>query len=255
MDKQNGTMYRKGRSVIKLVCILLSSIAFATVAFSANRAHALSMEQVTRNILDICNAPANKGSYWDVKIQGSGDANLKLKLVDGSMSGGVVFEKSEWNGVQQVLKEQQASENASYRRCAEKMTMLFLEKFNDHPLQAASPKLFSPVSEPSTMEIVAWTDLNESAKSVEGFTGQAWFCQAQTFTGKTECHFGTKPPKPGCFVILNRNRTAWIAVNDAAKQLHVDFHMPDDGKSINRSSGYGCGVPSSNDFWLLVGFN
>jgi len=258
MDKQNRTRCRKGLSVIKLACILLSGIVFATCYFSANSANALSMEPVTKNILAICMAPANKGSYWDVQIKGSGDANVKLKLADGSLSVEAMFRKGEWNGVQQVIKEQQASENANYRICTEKLTSLFLEKFytkSDLPTKPAPTNPTEGESESSTMEIVAWTDLSESAKSVEGFAGQAWFCQAQTFTGKTECHFGTKPPKPGRFVILNRNRTAWIAVKDAAKQLHVDFHMPDDGKNINRSSGYGCGVPSSNDFWLLVSVN
>jgi len=95
-----------------------------------------------------------------------------------------------------------------------------------------------------------WDTLKD-IKKVEGFQGQALFCQAKTFTGKTECYKGAKPPKPGCYVLLNPERTAWIAVDDAAAQLGADFHSPKNKKNISSKSGYGCGVPDSNAYWLL----
>lgn len=129
MGKINTEMYDKGRSVVKFVRMLLSSAGFVVSLYSATLAHATSMEQVTQNIKDICYAPTTTGKYWDVNIKGSGDANVKLKLANGGMSAEVAFRKGEWDGVQQVLKEHQATDNADYRRCVEKLTPLFLEKF------------------------------------------------------------------------------------------------------------------------------
>jgi hypothetical protein len=78
-----------------------------------------------------------------------------------------------------------------------------------------------------------------------------WFCQAKTGDGKTRCHLGTKPAQPGCYVILNKERTAWIAVQDAAKQLNADYLDPGRPKPISKASGYGCGTAGEGDYWLL----
>jgi hypothetical protein len=100
-------------------------------------------------------------------------------------------------------------------------------------------------------EVVSWGSLKKADGQVVGFEGKAWFCQAKTFSGKTECYFGSKPIKPGCYVLLNPGRTAWIAVDDAAAQLGADSLTPKNKKNISSVSGFGCGVPDSDAFWLL----
>lgn len=92
-------------------------------------AEPLTMENVTKNIIEVCRAPADSNKYWDIKIESSGDTKVKLKLADINISGQAEFSKGEWQGVQRVLKEQQAQDNASYRDCAKSLTPLFLNKF------------------------------------------------------------------------------------------------------------------------------
>lgn len=96
----------------------------------------------------------------------------------------------------------------------------------------------------------SWDTLKD-IKKVEGFQGQAWFCQAKTFTGYTECYNGAKPQKPGCYVLLNPEGTAWISPESAAAQLGADFHSPGHKKHISSALGYGCDTPTSDAYWLL----
>lgn len=199
----------------------------------------------------ICSDVSLKGSSGSAELSGKVKAQLKgvvNKVADLGFESAAKYQKSNYEGLLQSDLVTALKDNKSCK----------LQIWND-----LKDKLLSKTSAPAStgydaaakMEVLSWSDLVAGAKGVDGFADSAWFCQAQTFTGKTECHFGTKPPKPGCYVLLNRDRTAWIAVETAAKQLHVDYHAPDDGKNVNRSSGYGCGVPSSKDWWLLVNIN
>jgi len=95
----------------------------------AEDSNSLLMDRITQNIINVCQAPTTSGKYWKVNVKGSGDAKIKLKIADVGTSGEATFTKKEWEGVQQVLQEQQAKENADYRDCAKKITPLFLEKF------------------------------------------------------------------------------------------------------------------------------
>jgi hypothetical protein len=61
---------------------------------------------------------------------GQGKAKINIKLVgEVGGTGTVTLSRGEWEGVQQVLQEKQADENARYRDCGERLTPLFLEKF------------------------------------------------------------------------------------------------------------------------------
>ena len=105
---------------------------------------------------------------------------------------------------------------------------------------------------PSQVKTFSWDSLIESAKDTVDFKGDAWFCQAKTLTGKTECSLGNRPPKPGCYVMVSQDKTTWIAVDDAAEKLGLEYHSPKNKKSISAKSGYGCGTPRSGDWWLVV---
>lgn len=86
-------------------------------------------KQVVDSVRNVCHAPGEQGKYWEVEATGKGDVNLKLlkKLPGAGVEGKVRFSKGEWEGVQRVLKEQQASDNADYRQCARALTPLFMK--------------------------------------------------------------------------------------------------------------------------------
>lgn len=106
---------------------------------------------------------------------------------------------------------------------------------------------------PGNTRSFGWNELKRADGKVEFLEGEAWFCQAKTATGETECHLGTRPPKPGCYVLLNPTRTAWLAVDDAAAQFKAEYLADGKGKEgLSSASGYGCGRPRSGDWWLLV---
>lgn len=124
------------------------------------------------------------------------------------------------------------------------------------PVSSSTPTVAPPSeADLQNKEIKTWSELKRADGKVVGFEGSAWFCQAKTPTGDTECFFGAKPPKPGCYVMLNRELTAWIAVQDAAEQLRTDYLSAGQGKPVSRASGFGCGVPDSGAYWLLWQIN
>lgn len=105
-----------------LIIVALYALPNTTIAGSKTL-----MTEIKDNVKDVCQAPSNKGKYWDVTVKGSGEAKVKLKLVsDANLSGGAVFKRGEWEGVQQGL---QAAENADYRSCVKKLTPIFIDKF------------------------------------------------------------------------------------------------------------------------------
>lgn len=86
---------------------------------------------ISKTIKEICQAPSSVGKYWNVKLDGSGNTTVKVKVADADLKGNATFSKGEWEGVQRVLQEQQAQDNEGYRRCSEKLTPIFLEKFSN----------------------------------------------------------------------------------------------------------------------------
>ncbi|MER2531362.1 MAG: hypothetical protein ABTR54_07115, partial [Candidatus Competibacter sp.] len=86
-----------------------------------------TFSEVVKSVKEVCQYPSDQGAHWQVKIHGDGKA--KVKLI-GSASGEAEFSKSEWSGVQQVLKEHQKDDSKNYRACARELTPLFLKKFS-----------------------------------------------------------------------------------------------------------------------------
>lgn len=121
-------MTRLGLRVIMASCW----ISTANLANSGPADSGTLMEAITNNVRAVCQSPSDQGQHWSVKAKGDGGAAIGLKLLNiGNLSakGEAEFTKEEWEGVQQVLKEQQLDENKDYRACARALTPRFLEKF------------------------------------------------------------------------------------------------------------------------------
>jgi hypothetical protein len=105
----------------------------------------LALDKVTENVQAVCLSPSQQGSYWNVSAKGGVNAEGLVRVIVLGINGEATFTKGEWEGVQQVLKEHQAGDNDSYRKCAEKLTPIFLEKFapvssNSHDETATASK-------------------------------------------------------------------------------------------------------------------
>ena len=85
--------------------------------------------ELIENINAVCLAPSQQGKYWNVTVKGDIKADGSVKLIAAGVKGEATFTKGEWQGVQQVLKERQADDNDSFRKCSMTLTPLFLEKF------------------------------------------------------------------------------------------------------------------------------
>lgn len=110
--------------------IFLISICFAAPS-NAVADKIKEMESIKKNVMELCQAPSDKGKFMDVKVSGGGEASVKLLKILGNtkLSTKATFDKGEWEGVQRVLQSQQAFDNETYRRCVEKLTPLFVKKF------------------------------------------------------------------------------------------------------------------------------
>ena len=102
-------------------------------------------DKIVENIRAVCLAPSEQGKYWEVEGAGQGKAKITIKLLgEVGGTGTVTLTQGEWQGVQQVLREKQADDNASYRHCVGQLTPLFLEKFvprgSQRPQAGASKK-------------------------------------------------------------------------------------------------------------------
>jgi hypothetical protein len=106
----------------KVTCLFLCWAVSSSV-FAAD------MDTITQNVKSVCESPAQAGKYWNVTATGKADATGSIRLASIGVNGQATFTKGEWDGVQQVLKEQQSADNANYRECAVKLTPLFLAKF------------------------------------------------------------------------------------------------------------------------------
>jgi len=106
--------------------LITMSMIFTQSAFAE-----VTSAEVVKNIQGVCLAPGQQGERWDVKVQASGDVKVGLKLAGrAGVDANVDFTKSQWEGVQQVLREQQQKDNANYRECAKNIAPLFINKIN-----------------------------------------------------------------------------------------------------------------------------
>ncbi len=96
---------------------------FALPVFAANNAEALS--QITDNIMKVCDKPENAGNYWDIRVKGNGEAEIKLKLAGIGVTGEAAFSKSEWDDIQRTVED-----NKDYRDCVKALSPIFIKKFS-----------------------------------------------------------------------------------------------------------------------------
>ena len=101
------------------------------VVFFAHQVYAQeTSDKIVENVRKVCEAPSERGKYWKVEGAGQGKAKINIKLLgEVGGTGTVTLTQGEWEGVQQVLQEKQANENADYRDCAKTITPLFLKNF------------------------------------------------------------------------------------------------------------------------------
>ena len=88
------------------------------------------LENITRSIHTLCQPTSDKGKYFDSRIKANGEAEVTLKVF--GLSGKVdeaALSKGEWDGIQQVIKEQQGDDNKNYRECVRHLTPIFMDKF------------------------------------------------------------------------------------------------------------------------------
>lgn len=134
------------------ITAMIAILILLTHASTTNAGNKASMKEIKDNIKDVCQAPSNRGKFWEVSVKGNGEANVKLKLLSGvntKLAGEASFKRGEWEGVLQSL---QAAENSDYRGCVKKLTPLFLEKFvpktsSDNNVQKAQGYLL-PANDP-----------------------------------------------------------------------------------------------------------
>lgn len=126
---------------------------------------------VVQSIRQVCEAPSEPGKFWKVSTSGEAGGKVRVKLIGVVNAKGTVdFSKGEWEGVQRVLQEQQAQENARYRDCAEKLTPMFLEK-------VAVPQ---PEQQPPPPKCESVVDI----RSLGWRSGhKTKFCQARNYDG------------------------------------------------------------------------
>jgi hypothetical protein len=119
--------------------LVVSAWALATICNAADREQTeISVKDVVK---DLCLSPSERGKYWEVQVQGEGNSTINIVKILGKagVAGELKFNKREWQGVQQVLREQQAAENADYRQCAKQLTPLFLQKFESQGALTTTP--------------------------------------------------------------------------------------------------------------------
>jgi hypothetical protein len=93
------------------------------------------MTAIMNNVKVVCQSPPDQGKHWSVDMKGDGGVNLGLNFLKDAhleTKGEAEFSKEEWEGVQQVLREQQFADNNDYRKCVRDLTPLFLEKFSNN---------------------------------------------------------------------------------------------------------------------------
>ena len=121
---------KREKKIMRLT--IIKGVFSITIGFIASLSQASDpslMQEVKKVVKELCGSPSDSGKYLDVKVGGSGDAKVKLKLIDMSVLGQAEFSKKEWQGVQSVLPKDQLEDNVSYRTCVTSLTPLFLEKF------------------------------------------------------------------------------------------------------------------------------
>lgn len=115
---------------------ILLLLGFSQITFANTE-----LDEVANSVRSVCMAPGSQGQKWDIQVLASGDVNVGLKLAgNANADAKVAFTKSEWEGVQQVLKEQQQQDNENYRDCVKDIVPKFIEKIYQNKSPSSSDK-------------------------------------------------------------------------------------------------------------------
>jgi len=127
-------MRTKPDALIGVSMKMVLTVSFVSLLFSPGVIFSAQEDNFTKQVVDsvtsVCRTPDEKGKHWEVEAIGKGDVNLKLlrKIPGVGVEGKISFSKGEWEGVQRVLRDHQASENADYRQCVRELTPLFMKQ-------------------------------------------------------------------------------------------------------------------------------
>lgn len=113
-------MYASGKILLVIAFVLLSQNVLAQSY----------MQELKNVIKDLCKASSERGKYWNLRVSADGSASVRLKLADLGLSGDATFSREEWEGIQQVMKEDQLKDNERYTECVVKITPIFVERFS-----------------------------------------------------------------------------------------------------------------------------
>ena len=108
---------------MKIVSVVVTMISLFLCASNVFANEGL-MKRITENIVRVCDKPEDAGKYWDMKVKGNGEAEIKLILGEIGLTGGAEFSKGEWQGIRTTIEN-----NRDYRDCVKQLTPIFLEKF------------------------------------------------------------------------------------------------------------------------------
>lgn len=122
--------------------------------FTASHAIANSLLDIESSVRSVCMSPDQSGKYWEVK--GSADARVGIKILGPTAGISGEFSKGEWEGIQRVLREEQASDNDSYRKCVMKITPIFVSGFNIGEKQEITPLITKENS--FTMDLTSYDE-------------------------------------------------------------------------------------------------
>jgi len=114
------------------------------------------------DILELCSI-AKKGNFSQIQAKGLLQADGSIKLATLGGKGEVSFRKGSWDGIQQVLKDHQATDNVTARDCVIRLMPYFKSKVKG--VKAASKPNNKTVKKQSAPEKQRIADVKPVAKS------------------------------------------------------------------------------------------
>ncbi|MCS0331634.1 hypothetical protein ND981_01665 [Vibrio diabolicus] len=109
----------------KLFIVHLLFFSFSVFALDND-----DISAIQKTVKDLCQVSSPTGDYKNVEVSGGGDVKVKVGPVGlGAAEASVNFTQGEWNGIQQVLREHQASDSKDYRACVRSLVPTFLDKY------------------------------------------------------------------------------------------------------------------------------
>lgn len=142
------------------------------------------------DILELCSV-AKKGSFSQIQAKGQLQADGSIKLVTLGGKGEVSFSKGNWDGIQQVLKSHQATDNVTARDCVIKLMPYFKSKVTTakttNKAQSQPAKKAQPT--PQKTQVAKSAEKPSTTCTIEGDQDVC----GNTTGGDININFGAKP--------------------------------------------------------------